>query len=238
MCDRCNRPSSPPLASRRALLAAGAGLALAGSGLATAAARSAAPAIGGEEALKRLMEGNARYAANNPRQRDFSARRAALARSQHPFASIVSCADSRVAPELAFDQSPGDLFVVRLAGNFVNQDGLASLEFGAAVLQAPLILVLGHTNCGAVAAAIDVARNGTQLPGHLPQLVGAIVPAVRAAEAEKPANILEAAIAANVRLNVEKLKGAAPILAERVAQKKLVVTGGIYDLSTGKVTLL
>ncbi|WP_342242176.1 carbonic anhydrase [Inquilinus sp. OTU3971] len=221
----------------------GAGLALAGglSRQALAQAEPATPAptpLTGEEALKRLIEGNARYVANAPNQRDFSAGRAARDRSQHPFASIVSCADSRVAPELAFDQGAGDLFVVRVAGNFVNEDGLASLEYGAAVLQSPLILVLGHTRCGAVSSTIDVVKNGTQLPGHLPSLINAIRPAVLDAQKGKPADLLEAATEANVRLTVDRLKGAAPILADRVAAKKLLVVGGIYELATGKVKLI
>jgi carbonic anhydrase len=221
------------------MLQASAGLAFAcsfGAGLSTARAQSAP--VSGDEALKRLMEGNARYVANAPSVRDFSAGRAARARSQHPFASIVSCADSRVAPELAFDQGPGDLFVVRVAGNFVNEDGLASLEFGTAVLQSPLILVLGHTSCGAVAAAIDVDRNGTVLPGRLPALANAIRPAVIAARNTQPADLLEAATIANVRLNVEKLRNAGPILAQRAAEKTLTVVGGVYDLATGKVVLV
>lgn len=240
MCERCasNAPTFSP--SRRSLLAAGAGFALAG-GLAPALAQGVATTptpLGPDEALKRLMEGNARYAANSPNERDFSAGRAARARSQHPFASIVSCADSRLAPELAFDQSAGDLFVVRVAGNFVNEDGLASLEFGAAVLQSPLIMVLGHTSCGAISSTIDVIKNGTQLPGHLPSLINAIRPAVLEAQKAGASNMLEAATEANVRLNVERLKTAAPILAERVAQKKLAVVGGIYELATGKVRLI
>lgn len=118
MCERC--VSNVPQAglSRRSFLAAGAGLALAtgATGFASPGLAQTAGAVTGDEALKRLIAGNARYAANKPRQRDFSAGRAARARSQHPFASIVSCADSRVAPELAFDQGAGDLFVVRVAG--------------------------------------------------------------------------------------------------------------------------
>ena len=242
MCDICAADSRSRLRSRRAFLGAGAGLALSGA-LAgaggTALAQTATPAaLSGEDALKRLMDGNARYVANAPNERDFSAGRAARAQSQHPFASIVSCADSRIAPELAFDQGPGDLFVVRVAGNFVNEDGLASLEFGSAVLQSPMILVLGHTRCGAISATIDVVKNGTKLPGHLPSLVNSIKPAVLAAQKEKAADLLEAATAANVRLNVARLKTAKPILAQRVAEKKLTIVGGVYDLATGKVALL
>lgn len=241
MCERC-APNAPLSSfSRRSALRLGAGLAvsvgLAGPAWAQGAA-TVPKSIGGTEALDRLMAGNARYAANKPNQRDFSAGRAARTRSQHPFASIVSCADSRLAPELAFDQGAGDLFVVRVAGNFVNEDGLASLEFGAAVLQSPLILVLGHSRCGAIASTIDVVKNGTQLPGHLPSLINAIRPAVLDAQKAGAPDLLEAAIEANVRLNVERLKSAAPILAERVAQKTLTVVGGVYDLATGKVKLI
>lgn len=237
MCDNCLTMFSAR--SRRAFLKGAAGLFLAGYG-GEAFAQSATPAqpVAGEEALKRLTEGNARYAANQPRQRDFSAGRVARAQSQYPFASIVSCADSRVAPELAFDQGPGDLFVVRVAGNFVNEDGLASLEYGAQVLGSQLILVLGHTSCGAVSATIDVVKNNTKLPGHLPSLIGAIRPAVLEAQKESPADLLKAATIANVRFNVETLKRAKPILAQRAAEKKLVVAGGIYDLATGKVELV
>lgn len=241
MCERCALNASMFSPSRRSFLGAGVGFALAGgsgrAALAQGVATTPTP-LSGDEALKRLMAGNARYAANKPNERDFSAGRAARTRSQHPFASIVSCADSRLAPELAFDQGAGDLFVVRVAGNFVNEDGLASLEFGAAVLQSPLILVLGHTSCGAISSTIDVVKNGTQLPGHLPSLINAIRPAVLDAQKAGATNMLEAATEANVRLNVERLKNAAPILAERVAQKKLTVVGGIYELATGKVKLI
>ena len=98
----------------------------------------------------------------------------------------MSCADSRLAPELAFDQGPGELFVVRVAGNFVNEDGLASLEYGAMVLGVPLIMVLGHSSCGAVDATIKVVKDGSTLPGHLPSLINAIRPAVVAAQAKIP----------------------------------------------------
>lgn len=241
MCERCATNAPFSSLSRRSMFGLGAGLALAaglaGPALAQGVTTTPTP-LSADEALKRLMDGNARYAANAPDERDFSAGRAARTRSQHPFASIVSCADSRLAPELAFDQGAGNLFVVRVAGNFVNEDGLASLEFGAAVLQSPLILVLGHTSCGAIASTIDVVNNGTQLPGHLPSLINAIKPAVLEAQKAGSANLLEAATEANVRLNVERLKSVAPILAERVAQKNLTIVGGIYELATGKVKLI
>ena len=134
-------------------------------------------AIAPEAALQRLLgTGNERFVANAPEQKDHSAGRAAMASAQYPIAAILSCADSRVSPELLFDQGPGDLFVVRLAGNFVNDDGLASLEYAVKILGVPLLMVLGHSNCGAVDAAIKVVKKGVELPGHLPELIDWISP--------------------------------------------------------------
>src|SRR6201993_1287152 len=124
-----------------------------------------------EQALSELKAGNQRYVAGKNMHHDFGPERPALALSQHPFAIILGCADSRVSPELAFDQTRGRLFVVRLAGNFVDDNGLASIEYGASVLGASLIMVLGHNKCGAVKAAVDVVTNNAQLPGHLPMLI-------------------------------------------------------------------
>jgi len=236
MCDSCSSAAGKIGLSRRKLLSAGASLALTGALSTPVRAQSAA--IGSDEALKRLVDGNARYVAGSLNERDFSAGRAARAASQAPFASILGCADSRIAPELAFDQGPGQLFVTRVAGNFVNEDVLASLEYGALVLGSHLILVLGHSNCGAVSATIDVVKEKTQLPGHLPALINAIRPAVLAAQKEGAADLLKAATIANVRINVAKLKKATPILSQRIAQKQLAVVGGVYDLATGKVELV
>ncbi|MGF7159387.1 carbonic anhydrase [Rhodoligotrophos appendicifer] len=238
MCNNCDHEGLR-LGRRELLFGGAAALAASSVFLSRGAfAQTPANAISGEEALKRLVDGNARYVANTPNARDFSAGRAARVGSQYPFASIVSCADSRVAPEFAFDQQPGDLFVVRVAGNFVNDDGLASLEFGTLVLGAPLIMVLGHTNCGAIRSAISVVNDGTELPGHLPILMKSLTPAVDAAKKEGATDLMEATTVANVRLNVERLKTSDPVLAERVAQNKLTVVGGIYDLATGKVTVI
>lgn len=227
--------------SRRGLMmagAAGAAAFLTGGVPFPAFAQAPPNAISPDEALKRLMDGNGRYAANNPSQKDFSAGRAARAQAQYPFAAILSCADSRVAPELAFDEGPGELFVVRLAGNFVNDDGLASLEYGAKFLGTPLIMVLGHSNCGAVDAAIKVLKDNAKLPGHLPELISAIKPAVEKAKASKPANLLDASIAANVSLNVNRLKTAKPILSKMISDGKVKVVGAVYDLASGKVNMV
>ena len=229
--------------SRRSLIGAGVGFAL-GSWLPAGVAGAAAPAgearpnaISAADALKRLAEGNARYASNHPAETDFSSGRAARATAQYPIAAILGCADSRVAPELVFDQGPGDLFVVRVAGNSVNTDILASLEYGVEFLGIPLIVVLGHSGCGAVDAAIKVLKKDAKLPGHLPGLVSALKPAVVVAEKAKSGALLDNAIAVNVRRNVAALKRAAPILARDYAAKKIDVVGGVYDLATGRVAM-
>lgn len=238
----CNDHTFVP--SRRMMLGAGMGLVsaafLGGLALPVGAFAQEAPpnAISPDEALKRLMEGNGRYTSNALNNRDFSAGRAARAKAQYPFAGLVSCADSRVAPELAFDQGPGELFVVRVAGNFVNDDGLASLEYGVKFLGVPLIMVLGHTNCGAVDAAIKVVKENISLPGHLDDLIDSIKPAVQIALKSNPQDPLNAAIVENVRYNVKELSEATPIITDYIASGKLKVVGGIYDLATGKVSLL
>ena len=240
----CNdHPAHGPLPfRRRGMLAAGAASLVAGSFVQQAQAQTApgaAPnAITPDAALKRIMDGNTRYVANAPENKDFSAGRAARAAAQYPIAGLLSCADSRVAPELTFDQAPGELFVVRVAGNFVNDDGLASLEYGVKFLGVPLLMVLGHSGCGAVAATIQVMKEKAVLPGHLPELVNAIKPGIDLAEKVKAANPLDEAIAQNVRYNVRKLQEAKPVVAELVASGKVKVVGAVYDIATGKVTLL
>lgn len=184
-----------------------------------------------DQAYKKLVEGNRRYAAgktSGPNRQ--SRRRAEVAKGQHPFAIIVSCSDSRVPPELLFDRGLGDLFVTRLAGNIVDDPALGSIEYGVAVLGAKLILVLGHSKCGAV----DAAVKGGTVPGHIPSVVEAIQPAVEKVKG-KPGKLLDNAIEENVRQIVERLKTSDPILAERVKSGKLKVVGGVYDLDTGKV---
>ena len=195
-------------------------------------------AIPPAEALQRLVSGNERYVKGELKERDFSAGRAARAQAQYPFAAILSCADSRVAPELAFDEGPGELFVVRVAGNFVNDDLLASIEYGVQFLGVPLILVLGHSKCGAVDAAIKVVKAKAALPGHLPGLVNTLKPAVLAAQKSASGDVLDLAIAENVRRQVARLKTAAPIVQKLYATKKIDIAGGVYDLATGKVGLV
>ena len=146
-------------------------------------------------------------------------------------------APANSSPEYAFDSGRGDLFVCRVAGNFANDDSVASLEYSVAVLKTPLFVVLGHESCGAVDATIKSLKDNTTLPGHLPSLVAALAPAVKAV-ADQPGDKLVNATRRNVSDNVAKLKAAAPILSEAVGQGKLKIVGGIYRLGDGKVELL
>jgi len=190
-----------------------------------------------DAALERLMKGNARYVEGVSRRHDFKHEREALSTGQNPFAAVLSCADSRIAPEYCFDTARGDVFVCRVAGNFASDDVVASLEYAIQVLNTPLIMVLGHASCGAVDATIKSIKDGTTLPGHLPALVAALAPAVNAVQGA-PGDPLANAIRRNVTLNVEKLEGTSPILKSFVDNKKMRVVGGIYELRTGRVELL
>ena len=188
-------------------------------------------------ALDRLMKGNGRYVDGVSKRHDFKHEREALTKGQNPYAGILSCADSRIAPEYAFDTGRGDLFVCRVAGNFLNDDVIASFEYAVQVLNTPLLMVLGHKSCGAVDAAIKSITDGTTLPGHLPSLVTAIRPAVKAV-LNQPGNTLDNAIRQNVILNVEVLKTATPLIDKLVAENKVRVTGAVYNLDNGRVELL
>src|SRR5262249_7662553 len=185
----------------------------------------------------RLMAGNVRYVSGVSKRHDFAHEREALAGGQNPFAAVLGCAGSPIAPESALDTAGGDLFVCRVAGNFANDESIASLEYAVAVLYTPLILVLGHDACGAVDATIKSMKDGTTLPGHLPSLVSALSPAVKAAQGEA-GDFLNNAIQRNVALNVEKLRTSWPILNNFVDGRKLGILGGVYKLASGKVELL
>ncbi len=244
MCGCCD-DQAPSLPSRRKLMAGAAAL-VAASALPLSTPRAEQPAsltpppnaISPADALERLRNGNERYAANEPNERDFSAQRAALAKAQYPIAGILGCSDSRVVPDLVFDQSPGDLFVVRVAGNIVDDDGLASFEYAVKFLGVPLIMVLGHSNCGAVGEALASARLRKELPGHLGELIKAIEPAVVAAHARHAGDPLLAAIEENVRLSIKRLISESEIIADALAAKKVAISGGVYDLASGKVRLV
>ncbi|MGP9813939.1 carbonic anhydrase [Rhodopseudomonas sp. NSM] len=234
MCNAC-----PELGlSRRTLFRGGIGLLAAASLPLAAHAQATSPSETPDAALDKLMQGNARYVGNQLRERDFSSGRVARSQGQSPFAAILGCADSRIAPELAFDQGPGSLFVVRVAGNFVTQDGLASLEYGAAVLGTKVIMVLGHSNCGAVNATIGALQKGNDLPGHIGDLVRAMKPGIEPTLKQAGDDLPQRAVIANVRSNAQQLQQSKPILADMVSAGKLKVVGGVYDLASGKVTLV
>jgi len=192
--------------------------------------------VSSDASLDLLLKGNQRYVEGISRRHDFKHEREALVGGQNPYAAILSCADSRIAPEYAFDSGRGDLFVCRVAGNFANDDTVASMEYAISVLGAPLILVLGHDACGAVDATIKSIKDGTTLPGHLPSLVAALAPAVKGVS-QQQGDVLDNAIRQNVTDNVAKLKSVTPILSAAVEQKKLKVVGGIYRLKDGKVDM-
>jgi carbonic anhydrase len=192
-----------------------------------------------DQALARLVAGNRRFANDKVRSpRRGTVRRAEIAQGQNPFATVVSCADSRVTLELIFDQGLGDLFVIRVAGNTVADPiVIGSVEYAAVVLNTPLIMVLGHEECGAVKAAIDTATNGTVYPGDLPAVITPILPAVQQTLSVPKATQLEAAAEANAQ-NQTRLLAAVPLLADRVTSGALKIVGAIYELRTGKVDLL
>lgn len=200
-----------------------------------------------KKALKRLKTGNERYQKGQNDIIDLTKKRSKLIEVQYPFAAILSCADSRVVPEMTFNQALGDLFVVRVAGNFVNDDGLASLEYATEFLNTSLIVVLGHSNCGAVAAAIKTVKKQVQLDGKLPQLVASIKPAIKenllqqlseedmdGKLRENAPSLLDTAIQDNVCANVAKLKQSS-VIGKRVTNGDVMVVGAVYDLATGEV---
>jgi carbonic anhydrase len=245
MCDICRleNPANQAQPSRRGVLrffgAATAGLALAGTASAKEVKTPPKPqnVVSPDASLNLLMKGNMRYVEGDSRRHDFRREREALVGGQNPYAGILSCADSRIAPEYAFDSGRGDLFVCRVAGNFANADTIASMEYAVAILGTPLIMVLGHDACGAVDATIKSLKDNTTLPGHLPSLVTSLTPAVNAISG-RPGDPLDNAIRQNVIDNVAQLKSATPILSAAIEQRKLNVVGGIYRLNNGKIEMI
>lgn len=190
-----------------------------------------------QAALERLRDGHAAFLAGAVQTRPQSAaQREALAAGQHPFAAILACADSRTGPEIVFHQALGDLFVVRVAGNVAGTMELGSLEYAAAELAVPLIVVLGHSRCGAVKAAVDVAKNGTALPGHIADLAAAIVPAAQATR-DQSGDWVDNATRENVRRSVGVLKESR-VLSPLVDAGRLQIVGAVYALETGAVSYL
>lgn len=219
---------------RRAfLLQSAASLTLAATASASAAPVSSA-SLDANGALSALMAGNARFVADKAVCPPLTARRIELAEGQSPFAIIVSCSDSRVPVETVFDQIPGNIFGIRIAGNFIDRGGVGSIEYAVEVLKSPLILVLGHSECGAVKAALAYAKNpsATQ-PGDIQYLVESIAPGIKGATGS-----LNAAIDANVRVEMHRIRSMSTIVADAVTAVKAKVAGGVYDLHSGHVTSL
>src|ERR1700722_2333324 len=183
-----------------------------------------------ERALSLLAEGNQRFVAQNliSFKEDLDILKAHSEDHQEPFAAVLSCADSRVPVELVFDQSIGHVFVVRVAGNIATPDTIGSLEYGAAVLGVKALLVLGHTNCGAVKATMA----GKAVPGQISTLYQYIHPAIAGAGGD-----LTTAIRQNASLQASVLSDSSPVLADLVKQKKLAIRAALYDVGSGKVTM-
>ena len=188
--------------------------------------------------LEALLAGNERFLENHPLHPDQTlARLRELKKGQHPFAAIISCADSRVPPELVFDQGLGDLFVIRNAGNIIGDYELGSIEYAVEHLKTPLIIVLGHKKCGAIGAFIEHKHDS--IPNHIQSIVSYIKsePEELALEANV-ADYYDQAIRANILHGVHVLKQSEPVLKELVAKRKVTVHGALYDLETGKVEIL
>ena len=195
---------------------------------------SSKPKVAADFALEILMTGNRRFVAGRPMFPDQSPnRRRELAAGQKPFAIVLTCADSRVAPELYFDQGLGNLFVLRNAGNILNDHTIGSIEYAVEHLHVGLIVVVGHEKCGAVAAAVA----GGHAPGHVQSIVEAIQPAVKET-ADLPGDKVDHAVRANARLVAAALQASDPILNEAVKQGRVKIVPARYDLATGKVELL
>ena len=185
-----------------------------------------------DDAVVRLAEGNQRFIEERPLAPVPSAERIELASGQTPFATILGCSDSRVPIETIFDEQPGNLFVIRVAGNIVNDDGLASIEYAATILNSMLVVVLGHSGCGAVQTALANVESHTRFPGHMQRLADAIAPAARATR-ENGGDWWNNAVLENVRLNAAAVVKRSKIIAERVAAGTVRVAGASYDLHSG-----
>jgi len=222
---------------RRAFLRLGAGLAAAASlGGVAAAAGGPATTLTADQALAKLKEGNQRYV-SSPQAcaADLAKARAGVAQHQAPWAAILSCADSRVPPELIFGgQNVGELFVARNAGNMADTATLGTIEYGAAALGVPLIVVLGHERCGAVAAACEVVEKGARFPGSIGPMLEPIIPAALAAKG-KPGDFVDNAIRENAIRTASRIVSASAIVADLVAKGKVKVVAGRYDLDDGRV---
>lgn len=186
-----------------------------------------------DAALQKLLEGNRRFTRHQPQYPHQShARMQELAQVQHPFATVLTCADSRVPVELLFDQGIGDIFDIRVAGNIATPETIGSIEYAVALLGTPVVMVLGHERCGAVTAAVK----NEPLPGQIGSFVQAILPAVAQVKGLS-GDVVDNAVIANVQYQIEQLKRS-PVLTERLRSGDLKIVGGRYDLDTGTVKIV
>ena len=190
------------------------------------------------QALAELKDGNRRYIDVGIHASQYSAGHTSIVEDHAPVAGILACADARVGAELIFDQMPGDLFMVRLAGNFVSDYGLASMEYAVEMLGTPLLLVLGHTHCGAVSAAVNVVENDLPVPGRIFVLIDGLEPSVLRAREQNPEDLIDATTRENVRRQVQRLKSISPLISNAIADGVCDVVGAIYDMDTGEVIFL
>jgi carbonic anhydrase len=198
---------------------------------------SATPTVPADQGLQMLMDGNKRFVAGNLTSlSNLVQSRDEVATGQSPFAVVVCCSDSRVPPEIVFDQTLGQLFVVRTAGQVIDEAARGSITYGVDFLGAPLLLVLGHSGCGAVEAAI-AALTGATIPGYAYRFAEGIGPAVQSV-IDEPGDQLDNAIRANIKMGVDQLRTAEPDLAAAVGSGQLTLAGGYYDLASGEVTIL
>ncbi|MEH2271157.1 MAG: carbonic anhydrase [Nostoc sp.] len=194
---------------------------------------TSAESLNPDAALQKLIEGNQRFVDHHPQYPDQSELRLhEVAQAQHPFATILSCADSRVPAEIVFDQGIGDIFDVRIAGNIATREAIGSIEYAVVLLGSPLLMVMGHERCGAVTAAVQ----NESLLGDIGTFVKAIKPAVKKVKGQ-PGDAVENAVVANVQYQIERLKRS-QLLTEQVRSGKLKIVGGRYDLDTGRVTII
>ena len=209
--------------------------------LMNAQTKASQDAISPAKALELLKEGNQRFTAKQQVERDLNLQVEQTSTGQFPFATVLSCIDSRVPAELVFDQGIGDIFSVRIAGNFVNADIFGSMEFASKLAGTKLILVLGHTACGAVKGACDHAELGnlTGMLDNIAPAVDAIVEPTAAAE-RTSANIdfVNSVGTKNVELTIDRIREESPVLAEMEQAGEIQIIGGMYDIATGKVNFL
>jgi len=191
-------------------------------------------AITPEQALQMLKDGNLRFQDNQGQEHPYLSQVEATSGSQQPFAVVLGCIDSRVPPEVIFDLGIGDIFSIRIAGNFVNDDILGSMEFAAKVVGSKHFLVLGHTSCGAVQGAYQNVELGN-LTGLLEKIKPAVDTVKNQSEPGAELDINEIA-QENVRLTIEEIKSRSPILKEMIENGEIGLSGGMYDVSSGKVT--